>query len=139
MDYFISDTHWGDTELGIIAFEKRPFKDQKDMIDIMIDEWNSVVKDEDTVWHLGDVFFGLERSTREHILGRLNGHKQLILGNHDREYSNSYWRSLGFEEVYDYPIIFNDFYILSHEPLYMTVGPYVNIFGHVHGNPMYND
>lgn len=139
MNYFIADTHWGDTEFGIIDFERRPFKNQRDMIDTMIDNWNNTVTDDDTVWHLGDVFWELDKDLRKHIINRLNGHKRLVLGNHDREFNTEYWRSIGFEEVYDNPIIVDDFYILSHEPLYMTVGPYVNIFGHVHGNPMYKD
>ena len=32
------------------------------------------------------------------------------------------------------------FFMLSHEPMYVnSYSPYGNIFGHVHGNPMYRD
>ena len=34
------------------------FTDVDDMNEYMIDNWNSVVKDGDEVWHLGDVVFG---------------------------------------------------------------------------------
>lgn len=138
-DYLISDTHFGDGEKGIISFERRPFKDANDMIDKLIENWNTVVKKSDTIWHLGDVFWGLEDDIRKCILRSLNGHKMLVLGNHDRDKDTQYWRDLGFEEAYDRPVILNDFFILSHEPLYMTSGPYVNVFGHVHGNKAYKD
>ena len=44
------------------------------------------------------------------------------------------------QEVYDLPVIYNGFFILSHEPLYVNTNmPYANLFGHVHANPMYKD
>lgn len=47
---------------------------------------------------------------------------------------------LCFDEVYFLPAVLEDFYILSHEPVYVNINsPYANIFGHVHGNPMYQD
>ena len=137
--FFISDTHFGDNDKGIISFERRPFKDKDDMINKLIENWNSEVRPGDAVWHLGDVFWGLEREEREDILKRLNGTKMLVMGNHDRNGDIDYWLKLGFDKVYDLPVVFNDFFILSHEPLYMTSGPYVNIFGHVHGNKAYKD
>ena len=43
----------------------------------------------------------------------------------------------GFEEVYDHPVIIKNFWILSHEPLYVNSNmPYANLFGHVHASPM---
>ncbi len=54
--------------------------------------------------------------------------------------SNSEYRRLGFAEVYDKPIILNGFWILSHEPLYVSENmPYANIFGHVHASPIFKD
>ena len=38
------------------------------------------------------------------FLGRLQGRKFLVKGNHDRK-SNQYYRLAGFEEVYDHPVI----------------------------------
>lgn len=41
-------------------------------------------------------------------------------------------------EVIEYPIVYSDFYIVSHKPLYISAnGAYANIFAHVHDNPMY--
>ena len=60
-------------------------------------------------------------------------------GNHDTK-SNEHYRRAGFCEVYDLPVIFQGFWLLSHEPLYVCQNmPYANIFGHVHANPIYKD
>ena len=48
----------------------------------MIENWNSVVKKGDYVYHLGDVFFG-SKETFPALWNRLNGSKRLIIGNHD--------------------------------------------------------
>ena len=46
-------------------------------------------------------------------------------------------RRLGVE-VIEHPIIVDDFWIFSHEPMYVSEQmPYANVFGHVHNNPMY--
>ncbi len=39
-----------------------------------------------------------------------------------------------------YPVIYNEWFILSHEPVYINSNmPYANIYGHVHSNPSYAD
>jgi calcineurin-like phosphoesterase family protein len=54
------------------------------MNEALIENWNSVVKPEDKVYHLGDVYMGGARGYTENLLvHRLHGHKRLILGNHD--------------------------------------------------------
>jgi calcineurin-like phosphoesterase family protein len=129
--YFTSDHHFGH-EL-IIDFESRPFINVQEMDKVMIETWNSVVEDGDTVFHLGDFsFLGLE-ATRK-IVSSLNGRKILILGNHDRGRGRSWWLEAGFDEVSEYPLIYKEFFMLSHEPMYMNKHmPYVNVHGHIHG------
>ncbi len=35
--------------------------------------------------------------------------------------------------------LFKDFWILSHQPLYVNTNmPYANLFGHVHGSPIFS-
>jgi calcineurin-like phosphoesterase family protein len=51
--------------------------------EMIIANWNSRVGSDDIVWHLGDVGLGSEERILE-AAARLNGRKQLILGNHDR-------------------------------------------------------
>ena len=73
------------------------------------------------------------------FLDALPGKKLLIKGNHDTK-SNSSYRDFGFSEVYDHPIILDDFWILSHEALYVNTNmPYANLFGHVHASPIVKD
>lgn len=129
MIYFIADTHFG--ESNIIKYEKRPFASVTDMNNQIIDNWNKIVNNDDIVFHLGDVGTNLEP------IKHLNGIKYLIRGNHDTK-GNDIYKKYGFEKVYDYSIIYKDFWMLSHKPLYMNESmPYVNIFGHVHNNPIY--
>lgn len=131
MIYFIADTHF--TEENIIRYESRPFESVREMDRVLVGRWNNLVTEEDEVYVLGD--FGAV-GHEEELLGKMQGRKFLVKGNHDRE-SNQYYRQSGFEEVYDHPIIIGGFWILSHEPLYVnTHMPYANIFGHVHNSPM---
>ena len=136
--FFISDTHFGDN--GIIKYENRPFKDKDEYIQETIKRWNNVINDDDEVFHLGDVAWNMSADEIKAIITKLKGHKYLIMGNHDHDFTQDEWKEIGFEKVYDVPILYEGFYILSHEPLYMLErSPYVNVFGHVHGNPMYKD
>lgn len=48
----------------------------------LIANWNSVVKDDDIVFDLGDFAFAPNSKWKE-ILGRLRGKHYLILGNHE--------------------------------------------------------
>lgn len=128
--FFIADTHFGEEDVFRTSGENKEFyslsaKDLK-----IKSKWNNVVKPEDTVFVLGD--FG-----DPSFACGLNGHKILIRGNHD-EYDLIKEYEKYFDKVYDYPIIYNDFFILSHEPKYVVLdGPYANIFGHIHNNPIY--
>lgn len=126
--YFIADLHFSDE--NIRAYENRPFENVEEMNRAIIDNWNNTVSEEDEIYLVGDI--GDEKYVSE-----LKGKKYLVKGNHDR-LSNEEYRRIGFAEVYDKPIIFNDFWMVSHEPLYVNKNmPYANIFGHVHANPAY--
>ena len=50
----------------------------------LIKNWNSVVRPEDTVYHLGDFAFYKDQRKTINVLRRLNGNKILIRGNHDK-------------------------------------------------------
>ena len=134
--FFIADTHFGHD--AIISYENRPFKSVDEMTNTLIDNWNNVVCDEDIVFLLGD-FSEYEKEMNISICQKLNGRKILVMGNHDTE-NEKYYYDCGFESVNSYPIIYQNFWILSHEPMYVNTNmPYANIFGHVHGNPLYTD
>lgn len=137
--FIISDTHFGDDGL-IITYERRPFANGDEMDAALIKFWNETVGENDTVYHLGDVAAEISKERIEKILKQLNGRKVLVMGNHDRHFSIREWMEMGFDEVYPLPIIFKNYFMLSHEPIYVTESaPYMNIFGHVHRNPAYKD
>ncbi|MBQ8729068.1 MAG: hypothetical protein IJY77_02115, partial [Alphaproteobacteria bacterium] len=61
-----------------------------------------------------------------------------IMGNHDRNHSETWWLSCGFDKVFSHPIYDAENYImLSHEPLveFGNMPPIVNIHGHIHIQP----
>jgi calcineurin-like phosphoesterase family protein len=124
---------------NIIKYEDRPFAGVEEMSEEIIKRHNAVVSKDDKVFFLGDVGFGKPEHLAQYIK-RMNGRKTLILGNHDISSipSVARWLEAGFVEVSRYPILFAEWYWLSHEPLYMNEAtPYVNVFGHVHSNDTY--
>ena len=119
--FMISDTHFRDKEVFEMSGENKNFKSVADKDAAIISNWNEVVKPEDTIFILGD--FG-----DPNYMTKLNGHKYFIYGNHDKP---------NMADI-KFPIVYKNFFILSHEPTFNTEdGPYANIFGHVHNNPIY--
>lgn len=46
----------------------------------------------------------------------------------------------GFESVSQYPIIYNDFFILSYKPLLLSnTTPYFNLYDYAHNDPIFED
>ena len=42
--------------------------------------------------------------------------------------------------MYDLPVLYKNFWILSHDAIYVNRNmPYANLFGHVHNNPIIKD
>ncbi|KQR72952.1 hydrolase [Rhizobium sp. Leaf384] len=79
MIYFTSDTHFGDPR--VLRIDRRPFSTMADHDAALIATWNSVVGDDDEVWHLGDVI--AKGGDCEQLLAALNGRKHLVIGNND--------------------------------------------------------
>lgn len=80
MRWFISDLHFG--HKNIIDYCSRPFQSVDEMDHAMLMQWNLHVQPDDHVYVVGDVTFHNPTRTEE-ILSQLQGHKHLILGNHD--------------------------------------------------------
>lgn len=123
---------------NIIAYCNRPFATVSEMNKALIDNWNKVVRKEDKVIMNGD--FALSGKDKIIEIGQqLNGRKTLILGNHDGASLKTYYDA-GFEMVSKYPIVVEEFFIVSHMPQYIQEnGVYVNLFAHVHNNPAFKD
>ena len=123
---------------AIINYCNRPFSSVEEMNNTLIKNWNSVVNKHDKVIVAGD--FALCGKDKIIEIGqKLNGKKTLILGNHDRASIKTYYEA-GFEFVSQYPIVLDEFYIISHYPKYVQPkGIYSNIYAHVHNDETYLD
>jgi calcineurin-like phosphoesterase family protein len=138
--WVISDTHFNHAD--IIKFCDRPFETADEMNWAMVERWNSVVRPQDKVYHLGDVYMGggFSRQYTENLFSKLNGHKRLILGNHDNGKDQILQRVFKKIDVWR---MFPEFgLLLTHVPVHeSTLGEgrfmdkkYLNIHGHIHQN-----
>ena len=130
--YFCSDTHFN--QQRTLEMSKRPFKDVKEMNKVLVSNWNSIVKPNDLVYHLGD--FGDYR-----IREFLNGDIILIKGNYERSgFKNEFIQyEHYFKEIYEYnhEIIIEDYKVrMVHEPFRIKSekidDTHINLFGHTH-------
>ena len=78
--FFTSDTHFCHDK-GFL-YEPRGFSNVKEMNEAIVERWNSVVKPEDTVYHLGDMALNDIDEAMIYIR-QLNGKIYWIYGNHD--------------------------------------------------------
>ena len=123
MIYFTSDTHFG--HKNIIKYCNRPFSSVEEMDNALVENWNKVVRSNDTIYHLGDVTFSKNHS----ILDKLNGYKTFLMGNHDHERS---WPTIDYKEIK-----YNGYrFILCHFPLLTWNNARhgsIHCHGHCHG------
>jgi calcineurin-like phosphoesterase family protein len=132
--FLISDTHFG--HAGVCRFLRndgvtklRPWDDPEEMDEYMVQAWNERVRPKDKVYHLGDVVINRKHLT---TLGRLNGDKVLIRGNHDIFKLEDY--TPYFRDIRGYHVMSG--MILSHIPVHEeSLGRFgVNVHGHLHAN-----
>lgn len=132
--FLVSDTHFGH-EKTCTVFKRedgsplRPFGSAEEMDEFMIKAWNERVKPTDKVYHLGDVVINRKFLS---VLGRLNGDKVLIRGNHDIFKLEDYTQY--FRDVRGYHVM--NGLILSHVPVHSdSLARFgANIHGHLHAN-----
>lgn len=115
MIFFTSDTHFG--HANIIKYCNRPFASVEEMNEKLIANWNSIVRPEDTIYHLGDVSFMKTGEGTASILARLNGYKILVEGNHDGKRHDEALRN-GFNQVHQGMMVRLEGkrFLLSHYP-----------------------
>jgi calcineurin-like phosphoesterase family protein len=131
--FIVSDTHFG--HANICKFKAkdgskiRPWDDINEHDEALVQNWNSVVKPNDKVYHLGDV--AVSKKSLD-ILARLNGDKILIRGNHDIFDLKDYAKY--FRDVRSYHIL--NGCIFSHAPIHTScLEKYgCNVHGHTHIN-----
>lgn len=136
--FFTSDSHFNHGSM--LKFKRkdgspaRPgFTDVEHMNEVMINNWNSVVKDSDIIYHLGDVYMGKEDEA-EKILKRLKGKKRLVLGNHDMIDSKSVLPKF-FKKITLWRLFKEHNFICTHAPAHPNTFDhkgYINVMGHTH-------
>lgn len=134
--WFSSDLHLGHE--NIISFCNRPFTNAREMDEALLDYHNMFVKPSDHWYNLGDVT--MRRGGRQdqewfiNLIRKFNGHKRLLLGNHDHFAPEVYLRA-GFEKIFATWRGFEGF-ILSHIPIHpASMGNAgANVHGHIHNN-----
>jgi calcineurin-like phosphoesterase family protein len=122
--WVISDTHFNHTNIlkftdsntGELIRGAR-FSSTKEMDEHMVEQWNSVVKPGDKVYHLGDVMFG-DKEYFQKLWPKLHGQKRLIVGNHD---DIKYLSSGGFFSKVHMWRMFPEFgLLLTHVPVHKS-------------------
>lgn len=81
--YFTADTHFSDPR--VLAIDRRPYRSLEEHDAALVAHWRETVRDDDTVWHLGDFARDRPAGRAAAILAQLPGCKHLIVGNNDPE------------------------------------------------------
>ncbi len=157
MFYFTSDLHF--YHKNIIKYAKRPFDYTDEGLlkchQTLIDNYNSLVNENDTVFFLGDIFI-INSDKKEEAISlfkKLKGYKILIKGNHDG-FTKKFYKDCGFSHIFDY-LILGDIFLCHYELhkrfdnlskkelLYLELFKQNNcnllIHGHIHNNEAYKD
>jgi len=135
--HFTSDWHLNHE--NIIKQCKRPFDSLNAMNQSIIDNYNSIVKSNDTVYNLGDLFLKGSYDDMKGLIKQFNGNMIVVIGNHDNE---KYIKRLledklikGFVNVFNLSVN-NTKIWLSHYPHRSWVRSYhgsYHLHGHTHG------
>ena len=130
---FTSDLHFRHINMAV---NYRHFSDVYAQDEYIISQWNKVVKRRDLTYILGDVT--MEKKDHYYLLDQLNGHKIVVLGNHDLPQHT--------EELLKYVdkvagCIDYKGCVLTHIPISETelIHHRKNIHGHIHNARIDND
>jgi len=130
--FLIADPHFSHDNICKFLHDDgspiRPFKDAAEMDEVMIKNWNEVVKPHDKVYVCGDLVMKAKKQI--HIMDRLNGKKVLIKGNHDIGELKVYLPH--FYDIRAFHILDN--FSITHIPIHPAcLGRFKgNIHGHIH-------
>jgi calcineurin-like phosphoesterase family protein len=91
--FFTSDTHFDDPYS--IEYFQRPFKSVDEMNRVLVEKWNSVVTENDTVYHLGDFTLD-DMSHFTKWVNQLKGNLKILPGSHDQPWLKDF---VGSEKV----------------------------------------
>lgn len=139
MIWFTSDLHLCHNKEFL--YTPRGFKDIDSMNAAILNNWNSVVAKDDTVYVLGDIMLN-DINEGLSILSRLNGFIKILIGNHDTNNKVEEYKKLPNVEVLGYSTIVKygkyRFY-LCHYPTFCCrlderrlTKDVIDLFGHLH-------
>jgi calcineurin-like phosphoesterase family protein len=133
--FLLSDHHFGHANIltftvGDKGTRLRPFASIEEHDETLVQNHNKVVRPQDHFYALGD--FVINKKFL-HLAKRLNGHKRLVLGNHDI-FDTKMYLDAGFGKVCACRVL--DGFILTHIPIHAgSLGRFHrNIHGHLHAN-----
>lgn len=131
---YIADWHYGHN--NAIAFDNRPFVSVDEMNKALIDNWNRVTCDDDTVFVVGDMFW-CSTPTAISVLDKLAGRKVLVRGNHDKCKGDKF--KSRFECITDYLELYDSdrHVVLCHYPIVCFKNHFYgwyHLYGHVHNS-----
>ena len=160
--YIVSDNHFFHTNIirycarpyNVSDLKNKDFLNEEilKMNEDIMKEFDALPEECD-IYNNGDLFFVGDENRKKFLNSCLDEMKAmvkrmkgptgkrklfLILGNHDNfhlpnESRIKFYYDLGFDKVYDTPIIIEDNFILSHEPVYISpANNFINLYGHVH-------
>jgi calcineurin-like phosphoesterase family protein len=135
--FYTADLHFNHS--NIIDYCNRPFSDVTEMNEILLHNWNSIVKEKDLVYVLGDFMFYNNEDIFKKYIKKLHGSIILIKGNHDKDSLNLYKKKGFFKDLRAYEELKIDSkkLCLFHFPIEEWNGKYkgsIHIHGHSHGN-----
>lgn len=140
--FFTSDTHFN--HANILRFCNRPWESIEEHDQALIENWNSIIGPDDTVFHLGDFVFGGFPKWKE-IVEQLNGHIYLIRGNHDDKQMTAGIQTLFEDCLYQARILVDGktvylnhfpFLCFGHgDPKIYKDSYSIQLFGHIHSGP----
>ena len=139
--FWTSDTHFYHN--NILKYCNRPFESVEAMNEVLVANWNSVIKPDDHIYHLGDVCFGnVEKWNWCLEPERLNGRFHLIIGNHDLDRlfrpgtMIERFETIEFQHellIEGWTVIMNHFPFRSFSDNFDH--KIIQLFGHIHSGP----
>lgn len=135
--WITSDWHFNHDKEFI--WKDRGFNSVNEMNQAIIERSKSLIKDEDTLYVLGDCMMGQDAAAGIELIKQIPGHKYLVLGNHDSAARVKFYKEHQIFE--DIALAFKikkgkKEYLLSHYPTLVANGGtsngVFNIHGHTH-------
>jgi len=145
MIYFSSDPHFGHDRDFI--WKARGFDNIQDMNETIVERYNSRVGEDDDFYILGDLVVGNIDEGLD-ALRRVNGHKKIILGNHDTLTRIELYREIPDLEIIGYSTLLRyhnkrGLFYLSHYPAlcgnFRQHGTALCLAGHTHSKNVWGD